>query len=244
MVICPLLALAEDQVNELEDKGVSACLWNGSVETSAKEAIMEEYMEEQEPGEGRLLYVTPEALQTEQLQGLIKCLRERGLLSAMVVDEAHCVSQWGHSFRKEYLEIGAVRRRLAPQIPIQALTATATEAVRRDIVKSLGLREPVVVCSSIDRPNIFLSVVSPAGDDEMELEDLFSWIAGHPGTGLIYVSKRTEADRLADLLCDAGIDAVAYHAGKDQRERQSTQADFMAGDTRVVVATVAFGMGV
>ena len=155
-------------------------------------------------------------------------------------------AQWGHGFRESYLQLGGLRRRLAPSTPIQALTATATAPLRRDIVSQLGLRDPVVVSGSVDRPNIWWSAVDgeEAGDEEAELRALCDWVSAQPGSGLIYATKRLEAERIGDVLADAGVDAAAYHAGKDLAVRTRLQDDFMEGGLRVVVATVAFGMGI
>eukprot|EP00965_Chrysotila_dentata_P053038 1759708-Pleurochrysis_carterae.AAC.1 len=162
VVLTPLIALAEDQMRDLADRGVEVAQFTSSVGREQKEQLVAD-LQEDDP-QTKLLYTTPESLHAEQLSSALKQLHARGLLNAIAVDEAHCVSQWGADFRPHYEQIGDVRRRCFAGVPIQALTATATDRVRTDIMRSLGLRDAVVVIGSADRPNLHFSArgaVSP-----------------------------------------------------------------------------------
>jgi len=232
LVVSPLIALMKDQVDGLRQSGVAAGML-----TSAQAAHeRREVHEAVERGELRLLYAAPERL---MMEGFLERLLARGL-SAIAIDEAHCISHWGHDFRPEYRQLGALRR-LAPGIPLSAFTATATEPVRRDIVRQLALAEPLVLVAPCDRPNLTYRV-QPRQD---LLRQLLGVIERHRGeAGIVYCLSRKETERLADELGRAGVRAVAYHAGLEAGVRRSAQERFLNEEVDVVVATVAFGMGI
>ena len=258
IVLTPLVALADDQIGDLEGRAVSVARWDSSVSREDKDALLRELSPDDDgdfdaDAVPRLLYCTPEALvhaeeRHPKLAAALRGLVGRGLVNAIVVDECHCVSQWGHDFRDAYAQIGEARRRLGLRgVPVQALTATATPRVRDDVSKSLKLTEPVVVTATVDRPNIFLEVVDgdAIGDAEAELADLYEWITDNDGAGLVYACKREEVERIAAELSDAGVDAEAYHAGMEAGARARVAGGFASGGApRVVVATIAFGMGI
>ena len=253
IVLTPLIALADDQIGDLEGRDVSVARWDSSVSREDKDALLRELSPDDDgdfdaDAVPRLLYRTPEALvhaeeRHPKLAAALRGLVGRGLVNAIVVDECHCVSQWGHDFRDAYAQIGEARRRLGLRgVPVQALTATATPRVRDDVSKSLKLTEPVVVTATVDRPNIFLEVVDgdAIGDAEAELADLYEWITDNDGAGLVYACKREEVERIAAELSDAGVDAEAYHAGMEAGARarggrlcERRRAARRGGDDRV-----------
>lgn len=232
VVLSPLLSLAEDQINDLDERGVAVAVVNSSIDAEKRASLLKD-LEEDDESDVRLLYVTPESLDTPVVAAALKSLHARGLLHAIAVDEAHCVSTWGHDFRKAYARIGEARDALgAPRVPIQALTATATARVRNDIASGLGLAKGhEVVVGSVDRPSIFLSVVrgESVGDDDAELRDLCEWVGAAEGAGIVYCRTRKETERVAGALDDAGVDAVAYHGGLDSERRKRLQAEFCEG---------------
>ena len=245
VVITPLLALAQDQLCDLDERNVCAARHTSDVDPDRRARLVAD-LEEDDP-ETKLLYLTPEGLAKEAMLEVLRALHSRRLVNAIAVDEAHCVSEWGQGFRPEYRLIADARESLGtPLVPIQAFTATATASVRDDIIKCLRLRTPAVITGSNDRPNIFFEVVdgSASGGGGAEEAAFVSWVASTGGTGIVYCRTKKEVDRVADLLCDADIDCEAYHAGKDPARRKRIQDDWTDGSTRVVVATIAFGMGV
>jgi ATP-dependent DNA helicase RecQ len=232
VVVSPLLALMKDQVDSLRAIGVPAESLDSSRSPEERRRITRDLRD----GRVRLLYVSPERLATPDLQELLGELGPR----FFAVDEAHCVSQWGHDFRPDYRQLGVLRRRF-PDVPILACTATATELVRDDVASALGLRDPVRIVGDFDRPNL-LYRAQPRRDLDEQLEEL---IARHRGeAGIVYCLRRKEVDELASLLQRRGHRVRPYHAGLDQAARQENQRLFSTEEIDLVVATVAFGMGI
>ena len=237
IVVSPLISLMKDQVDALRARGIEAATINSSV--TAEES--RETYEAINAGSLRLLYVSPERLGNGSFLNLISGLE----ISRIAVDEAHCVSQWGHDFRPDYLRISDFLERVGrPQVV--ALTATATPRVRRDIAASLQLREPAVIVTGFDRPGLSCRVerVKSAVERDRLLVEALRARQGKPGAHLVYVGSRKNADRAAGALRDRGIDCEVYHAGLGAAERSSVQEAFMSGACQTVVATNAFGMGI
>ncbi len=231
LVISPLIALMQDQVRALRARGISAAFINSTL--TPREA--EQTLTDAEFGRYRLLYVAPERLETPLFQARAERLRP----SLLAVDEAHCISEWGHDFRPSYLKIGEARSRLGSP-PILAVTATATPEVRQDVREHLGLNAPLELVTGFDRPNIIWTVFK----DENKQERLFSVARGVGGTGIVYASTRRGAEQWAARLTRAGIETAPYHAGLPATERERVQARWMQGDLQAVAATSAFGMGI
>ncbi|KFM28682.1 ATP-dependent DNA helicase Q-like 3 [Auxenochlorella protothecoides] len=249
IVITPLLALARDQVQAALDRGIEAAMWAGDTSDTARASIRSSVLAGRgDEGGLRLLYTTPESLRTPPMRELLQAAHEEGSLVSFAIDEAHCVSQWGHDFRPAYLELVNLRT-LCPGVPVIAVTATATTPVQAGIKESLGMQDPIVFQGSFNRPNIQYSVrrkeVLGDGSREALLADLVAWLAPRAGqSGVIYARTRATCDWLAGVLGDAGVDASSYHAGKDAPRRAAVQRDWMEGGCPVVVATIAFGMGI
>jgi len=235
VVVSPLISLMKDQVDSLLQSSVegAATLHSG---LSPEERW--EVERRVRTGEIRMLYVAPERLRSLEF---VLTLRKTGV-GLFVVDEAHCISEWGHDFRPDYLFLPRVVRDLGHP-PVLALTATATPRVRQDILRSLRMREPKVVVTSFNRPNLTYRVLS-AKEKKDKLPLILSVIRNSPPPGIIYGATRKECEELATSLKRAGVDAAHYHAGMDAAERSSVQERFMTDELDVVVATVAFGMGV
>jgi len=233
LVVSPLISLMKDQVDTLVENGVSAACYNSSLSADRKASVSAGIRE----GRFALLYVSPERLAGEGSDGFLQRL---GAVSYVAVDEAHCISQWGHDFRPEYRQLGALRERF-PGVSLHAFTATATARVRRDIAAQLQLREPLELVGSFDRPNLLYRVLPRAGLKK-QLQDV---LARHRGdAGIVYCTSRREVDALAAWLDSIGVRAVAYHAGLEDAERHRHQDAFINEQADVVVATVAFGMGI
>jgi ATP-dependent DNA helicase RecQ len=239
LVVSPLIALMKDQVDELNRKGIRAAALHSLASPAERRAAIAGAR----GGTLRLLYVAPERFASEAFTRDLAELR----LSRFAVDEAHCVSEWGHDFRPDYRRLadaaGRCRRADGAEgrPPIIAFTATATPEVREDIVSLLGLREPEIFVAGFDRPNIFFDVRRVSG--ELEKRALLPELVGG-GRALVYAATRKSAERASDTLRAAGIEAEAYHAGLDEAERSRVQNGFAAGAVRVVCATNAFGMGI
>ncbi|MDE2680071.1 MAG: DNA helicase RecQ [Verrucomicrobiota bacterium] len=232
VVVSPLIALMKDQVDAMQAAGVPATFLNSTLDADeARRRLSGLY-----DGEYRLLYVAPERL---MLDGMLDRLAQ-WQPEAIAIDEAHCISEWGHDFRPEYRQIAELRLRF-PKLPFMALTATATDRVRADIVTQLKLREPSQFVASFDRANLVYRVLPRAQPQRQVLE----WVNKQPeDSGIIYCSSRARTERLAEMLNENGVRAAAYHAGLDKKVRARNQEAFIRDEVRVVCATIAFGMGI
>ena len=232
VVVSPLIALMKDQVDALQAAGVPATFLNSSLGAGGSRPRLRGL----HGGEFRLLYVAPERL---MLSGFLDDLKKWNV-SQFAIDEAHCISEWGHDFRPEYRQISALRE-IFPDVPMMALTATATERVREDIVKQLHLRSPACYVASFNRPNLTYRVAAKSG----AYEQILSYVRARPGeSGIIYAQARKTAESLAAKLTADGVKALPYHAGLAGGDRSANQEAFLRDEARVVCATIAFGMGI
>ena len=237
IVISPLIALMQDQVDRLQANGIAATFINstlGAVERSQRERALLN-------GQLKLVYVAPERLMSDGFLTLLQHVQENIGISLMAVDEAHCVSEWGHDFRPEYRQIGRMRDHF-PHVPMQALTATATERVREDILTQLRLRDPHIHVASFNRPNLTYEVRQKNKASYGELLALLRGIPDAPV--IIYCQSRKGVDALSETLQHDGIRALPYHAGMSNDQRAENQSRFIRDDAAVLVATIAFGMGI
>ena len=233
VVVSPLIALMQDQVDAMVELGLRAGFLNSTQGPGERRQVEEAFV----AGELDLLYLSPERLRTDSTMRLL----ERGPIALFAIDEAHCVSQWGHDFRPDYLELSALHERW-PTVPRIALTATATQATRDEIVDRLNLAGARQFVSSFDRPNICYRIV-PKAEPRRQLLELLR--AEHPGhAGIVYCLSRASVEQTAEFLSDNGIGALPYHAGLDARTRTANQARFLREDGLAMVATIAFGMGI
>ena len=237
IVISPLIALMHDQVGALHEAGVSAAFLN-STQTQEESSALEKQLLRNEL---TLLYAAPERINTPRMKGLLASLHERGLLSLFAIDEAHCVSQWGHDFRPEYRSLSLLHESF-PDVPRMALTATADALTRQDMVERLKLEDAREFISSFDRPNIRYSIVEKTDPTRQLLRFIETEHAGE--AGIVYCQSRKRVEEIADMLQDAGLKAMAYHAGLDSSVRQQRQDRFLRDDGMIMVATIAFGMGI
>jgi ATP-dependent DNA helicase RecQ len=237
LVVSPLIALMQDQVGALEELGVGAAFLNSSLEGDAARRIERELL----AGRLTLLYAAPERILTPRLLAMLDSLHERGLMSLVAIDEAHCVSQWGHDFREEYLGLSVLHERYAG-VPRLALTATADEHTRRDIVERLQLEAARLFVASFDRPNIRYTIVEK---DDAKRQLLAFLRDEHDGdAGIVYCQTRKKVEETAAWLVEQGIAALPYHAGMDSDARRRHQDRFQREEGLVMVATIAFGMGI
>jgi ATP-dependent DNA helicase RecQ len=232
IVVSPLIALMQDQVEALRQVGVRAAFLNSTLDATTAAQVERELMS----GDIDLLYVAPERLLTARFLSLL----DRARIALFAIDEAHCVSQWGHDFRPEYRQLAVLHERW-PEVPRIALTATADAPTRREIVERLALEGARQFVSSFDRPNIRYTVVPKDGGTRQ----LLDFLARHPGqSGIVYAMSRKRVESVAEQLCKAGMRALPYHAGMDSAVRAANQRRFLQEDGIVMVATIAFGMGI
>ncbi|KAG7623022.1 Helicase C-terminal [Arabidopsis suecica] len=241
LVVSPLIALMENQVMALKEKGIAAEYLSSTQATHVKNKIHED-LDSGKPSV-RLLYVTPELIATKGFMLKLRKLHSRGLLNLIAIDEAHCISSWGHEFRPSYRQLSTLRDSLA-DVPVLALTATAAPKVQKDVIDSLNLRNPLVLKSSFNRPNIFY---------EVRYKDLLDNAYTDLGNllkscgnicAIIYCLERTTCDDLSVHLSSIGISSAAYHAGLNSKMRSTVLDDWLSSKKQIIVATVAFGMGI
>ena len=232
VVVSPLIALMQDQVAALKEVGIAAEFLNSSLDGATAAQVEREFV----AGKLKLLYVAPERLLTPRFQGLL----EQSRIALFAIDEAHCVSQWGHDFRPEYLGLSALHERF-PDVPRIALTATADTTTRAEILTRLDLHDARVFVASFDRPNIRYHI----SEKTEPRRQLLDFLAGHKGdAGIVYCSTRKKVEETADALKQTGLTALAYHGGMDNDTRRRHQEKFLRDDGVVMVATLAFGMGI
>jgi ATP-dependent DNA helicase RecQ len=237
IVISPLIALMKNQVDAIRSQSAVAGIahvLNSSLTKTETQTVIDDL----KSGVTKLLFVAPESLTKQHNIDLLKSIP----LSFVAIDEAHCISEWGHDFRPEYRNIRAIIDRLSPGIPLIALTATATPKVQEDIMKNLGMKDAVLLKSSFNRPNLYYEVRPKT---EQVNSDIVKLIAQHPNKSvIIYCLSRKKVEELAQILQLNGIKAIPYHAGFDAKTRALYQDQFLMEDVDVVVATIAFGMGI
>lgn len=232
IVVTPLIALMKDQVQNLRNRGIGAL----AVHAGMTRREIDYTLDNAIYGDYKFLYVSPERLRTELFR--VRLLKMD--VSLLAVDEAHCISQWGYDFRPDYLEIASIRQLLGPAVPVMALTATATPQVAADIMDKLGFKKPNLLTGDFARPN--LSYVFRETDDKMG--SLLKVCRGVKGSGIVYVARRKSAEDLAAFLRAQGESAECYHAGLPRESRARIQDAWKSGETRIIVSTNAFGMGI
>src|SRR5437868_12223951 len=236
IVISTLIALMHDQVDRLRVNGIPATFINSSLSPNERSQREQAAIN----GTLKLLYVAPERLMGENFLYLLDEVENNVGLSLLAVDEAHCVSEWGHDFRPEYRQLSQLRKR-CPNVPMLAFTATATQRVRADIVQQLALDDPAIHVASFNRPNLHYAVRPKS---KHTYDELLARARESDSAGIVYCLARKRVDELAAKLRADGISALPYHAGLDADERSRNQEAFIRDDARIIVATIAFGMGI
>ena len=242
LVISPLIALMEDQIAALKRRKIPCAVLNSTISASERLTILSDLASASPTP--KLVYVTPEQLQTPELRDALSVAKNN--VAYLAVDEAHCISAWGHDFRPAFRKIAPFRQILGVNVPVIACTATATPKVRDDIIASLKMAKPLIIAQSFNRPNLIYSVKFKASEKNEDFATVLKCVKklGAENCGIIYCFKREECDDLAACLCEAGFKAKAYHAGLGDKARSTAQTDWLAGTTKILVATIAFGMGV
>jgi ATP-dependent DNA helicase RecQ len=239
IIVSPLIALMKNQVDLVRGYSSKDDVAHFLNSTLTKKEIKEVH-DDLLTGRTKMLYVAPETLTKQENLEFFSDLK----ISFFAVDEAHCISEWGHDFRPEYRRLREMMIQINPDIPVIALTATATPKVQSDIIKNLDLRDPKIFISSFNRPNLYYEIIPKIKKDDT-LKNMAKFIVSNKGkTGIIYTTNRKTTEELADMLVANGIKAVAYHAGFDSKLRSDRQDQFMNEDVQVIVATIAFGMGI
>lgn len=234
VIVSPLIALMQDQAEQLAAYGIPAACLNSSTDWNTYRSLCEAIS----CGKIKLLYVSPEGLGTQRIRSLLK--NAQVSVDCITIDEAHCISEWGHDFRPDYLEIASIRAEF-PRAVFLALTATATKHVQADIVKNLRMDHPEILTASFNRPNLFLQ----AEKKTRPVEQVLSFLEHHRGqSGIIYCFSRKQVDELTLKLTSSGIKALSYHAGLSSSQRAQNQRAFISDKADIMVATVAFGMGI
>ena len=236
LVVSPLIALMQDQVFALQDNGIGATFLNSTLtfaETRSREASIIN-------GKIKLLYVAPERLMSKRFAAFLENINKTLEISAFAIDEAHCVSEWGHDFRPEYRQLSQLRQQY-PDIPMMALTATATTRVREDIVQQLALKTPKIHIASFNRHNLYYEIKPKSRGSYRQL---LTQIRSQKGSGIIYCLSRKMVDEISERLQSDEIQALPYHAGMTDRARRENQTKFIRDDVSIIVATIAFGMGI
>ncbi|HTE39522.1 MAG TPA: RecQ family ATP-dependent DNA helicase, partial [Steroidobacteraceae bacterium] len=232
IVVSPLIALMQDQVRQLQDNGIASTFINSSLDG----ATMSQRTAALIRGDYKLVYLAPERLlQAEFLSNVISRLQAGPGIASVVIDEAHCVSEWGHDFRPEYRQLNQLRKKL-PDVPVFACTATATERVRSDVIAQLALRSPHIHIASFNRPNLFYGVQPKS---KRSYDDLLKRARSSDGAGIVYCLSRRRVDELTLQLQTDRVRALPYHAGLEATVRRDNQDAFIRDDAQVIVATIA-----